>query len=532
MKEKVLFPDDIHFHEKNFKSLVELIETNEIDPIFIKDFNHLKAKYGDYNDQKTFLLKYYDSLCRLSKDELFEKFYYGISIFSIAKAELLSYLMPKPNWYSIDISSNEKFIFDKAFEENREALLLNLSIVIFWFDFWKDTLKKQKGLTFCMIFSGSLIYVKTLSFLLQNTQIRVFVLEHFFTGNDYYFEEKYTHIANNSDIKFPNVFNKLICKFNSSDMLVCAKDRIKAVNKILLANNKNVKQPNRSKDLEQLDFSKPTLLILGQVINDFSIIETKLSNINSLQSYKKIIKTVLEQTEYNIIFKAHPWERQKINIRKALTKDVLNNYVLNDFEKEHQKRILIVEDYNLQQLVEVSSLVVALSSQSLLEAAYIGKKPCQIGDAFFGHKGFTNDFVDEVEFVKSIIGNSINGDLAVDEYERLMMFFTVIFQYHLVSIYNSGKSTIKEKMVKTQLINIVSVSNNMELSPSQKKDTSSSNIPIIDAVGQSASVKNKIIENLVISISSEKKIQKFKSNPKKFFEDSEFWLVRFIGKIY
>jgi hypothetical protein len=48
----------------------------------------------------------------------------------------------------------------------------------------------------------------------------------------------------------------------------------------------------------------------------------------------------------------------------------------------------------------------------------------------------------------------------------------------------------------------------------------------------SAPLKKKIIENLIVRVSSEKKVEKFKSNPKKFFDDSNYLLVKLFGKIY
>jgi hypothetical protein len=534
--QKVLFPDDIHFHKKNFKSLIDLVETNEIEAIFITEHNNLKSLYGNYHEYKKYFLKYYDYLSKLQKEELFNETRFGAQLFLIAKAELLSYLMPQKNWSNVDISSNWQWLFNKAFRENREALLLNMAVVLFWFDFWKDVLKNNKSINLCIIFSGSLIYVKVLSYLLQNTPIRVFVVEHFFTGNDYYFEEKYTHISNNSDIKFSNIYNTLANKLILNDEVSRTKERVKAINKFLLRNNRNVKQPNSSNNTEFFENSNPIMLIIGQVINDFSIIETKMQNINSLQIYIKIIEKILKETNFNIIFKAHPWERHKVNIYKPLTKEYLNNYVSGNISKDLQKRIVIIEDYNLQQLSEISSFIVAFSSQSLLEFAFFGKKCCQIGDAFFGNKGFTNDFLNENEFIKAIIHNEIKGDLTINEYEKLIQFFTIIFQYYLVSVYDSDKTMIRKIMEQTQLVGVVSESNSIKMfSFSKKVPTNIYNEDSkikFDNTKQAVSLKNTIIDNLVILMSSEKKIKKFRENPKKFFKESKFGIVKIIGKLY
>lgn len=539
MKTKILFPDNLHFHKQGFKSLMELVEEQSYEPIFITDHNNLKALYGNYRDHKTLFLKYYDDLSDLKSEELFEKTYFGVPIFSLAKAEMLSLLMAKDNWLNTDIPSDDYWIFNKVFDEDKETLLLNLSVVMFWLDFWQSTIKKHKSLNKCIIFSGSLIYAKTLSYLLQNTPTRVFVVEHLFSGNDYYFEEKYTHIANNSDIGFKNVYNKLLRKFDENDDVTKSKERIKAINKFLLSNNKNVTQPDRDEENYSFDADKPTLLIIGQVINDFSIIETKLPNINSIQVYLKLIKRMLKETDFNIIFKAHPWEKSKINIRRSLTKDMLQSYLMSTFTEADQKRVMIVEDFNLQQLLEKSDYVSAFCSQALIEAAYMGKKCCQFGKAFFGNKGFTHDFTDEYELINALKDNKISGELTMDEYEEFMTFLTVFYQFHSVSIHQSGKSILKAKMQKHALIQVVQDKSQANLSPSQKiqekalllESQEQSTVIHLNEIG-SVPFKRKIIENVITRISTENKIKKFKSNPKKFFDDSSYMLVRLFGKIY
>lgn len=539
MKTKILFPDNLHFHKRGFKSLMELVEDQSYESIFIADHNNLKALYGNYCDYKTMFLKYYDDLAALKPEELFEKTYFGTSIFSLAKAEMLSLLMPKENWLNTDISCDDYWVFSKAFNEDKEALLLNLSVAMFWFDFWKSLIKKHKSLNECIIFSGSLIYAKTLSYLLQNTPTRVFVVEHFFSGNDYYFEEKYTHIANNCDIGFKNVYSKLLREFYENDNITKSKERTKAINKFLLSNNKNVSQPDRDEENYGFNVDKPTLLIIGQVINDFSIIETKLPNINSFQVYLKLIKGVLEETDFNIVFKAHPWEKSKINIRRSLTKDMLQSYLMATFTEADQKRVMIVEDFNLQQLIEKSDFVTAFCSQALIEAAFLGKKCCQFGKAFFGHKGFTHDFTDVAELIDALKDYNISGELTMDEYEKFMTFLTVFYQFYSVSIHQSGKFILKTKMQKHALIPIVQDKLQANLSPSQKtqekdlllESKEQSTVIHLNEIG-SAPFKKEIIENFIVRFLSEKKVKKFRSNPRKFFDDSSYLLVRLFGKIY
>lgn len=533
---KILFPDNLHFHERGFKSLMEILKKKEITSIFMGAHNELKVLYGNYENQKTLFLEEYDELCTLSSDELFKTKFAGIELFPLIKAEMLSYLMTKENWYNSSVSSDEKKIFLKSYEEDKEDLLLNMAAAMFWMKFWKKrlTFKNYKDITSCIIFSGSLIYVKTLSSLLQNTSIRVFVVEHFFTGNDYYFEEKYTHIANNCDIKFKNYYNILKKNKSNKDIIEINKDKNKALNKLKLANNKNVVQPAKNGIHFGFNEDKKTLLILGQVINDFSILETRLKNINSLEIYKNIILNVLRETDYNIIFKAHPWERAKVNLKRSLTKDELQKFIYDNFTEEEKKRFVIVEDFNIEELFDYSEYIVALCSQSLLEAALTGKKTHQIGDAFFGNKGFTYDYNNEFQFIEKLKTSDLNSKLNLNEYTLLMEFYSILLEDYLVSVHDSGKSKLIKKLSPIETIKILNTKKENTLYPSIKPTYTEEQSITIDTmdISHNKSFKQRIITDIITSISSEKKVKKFKSNPSKFFDDSNYFLVKLIGKIY
>jgi len=534
-KLKILFPDNLHFHKKNFKSLLDYIEKNKLECIMMAEYNEIKALYGNYTNYKSLFLNHYDQLISLDKEELFELKRLGANVFNLAKAELLSYLMSKENWFNCHISSDKQAIFNKAYSENKEELILNMAATLFWLDFWHRRMgfKSYKNINISIMFSGSLIYVKTLSYLLQNTPVRVFIVEHFFTGNDYYFEEKYEHIANNSDVKYNNFYQNL--KRTFFEEYDVDKEKIKALNKINSSNNKNVKQPSGNNEINFYDESKKNVLILGQVVNDFSILETNLDNINSLDIYKTMILKVLKETSYNIIFKAHPWERNKTNLKRSITKDELTNYILGNLSEEHRKRIVIVEDFNIKELFKISNYIVGICSQSLLEAAYAGKKPHQIGKSFFGNKGFTYDH-DSIENFIDIIKLKPKEKLCIDEYQNLLEFFAVVLQKHLVSIHQSGEKSIREKLSAIHNIKLIPQKMNSFLIPSLKKEETkelvlSDNRTSYNEI-KDASFMKVFVENIVMTFASEKKIKKFKENPKRFFADTDHTFVKFLGQLY
>jgi len=507
---KILFPDNLHYHKNNFKSLVDWIAKNRVDTIYIGDNDNLKKLSGNYRQYKSLFLEEYDFLKEMTYNELFDFKYLGINVFSIAKAEMLSYLISLNNWYSKGISFNKRVLFDKASQENYEDLLLNMAVALFWLKFWHKKLSSFKDVNICIMFSGSLIYVKSLNALLQNTPIRVFVVEHFFTGNDYYLEEKYEHIANNSDIKFNTVYNQKRLEIFSNKSIYIDNERIKALNKIRLMSNKNVKQP-KSKELINFKNDKETILILGQVINDFSILETNLNNINSLSIYKELISKILIETDYNIIFKAHPWEKNKVNIGKSFTKDELLTYINREFPNELNSRVYIVENYNLYGLFESSKYIISICSQSLIEAGLSGKKTFQLGRAFFGGKGFTYDIDSVDDFIKHVKSNA-QSMLSLNEYDKLLDFLTVILQNHLVSIHPSGESYISKIFSFRGSVKSINKKENNLIEEDR--------------------ILNKIIENMVYLVASKEKIRKIKRDPRKYFRDAKHPLIRILAKFY
>ncbi len=308
-----------------------------------------------------------------------------------------------------------------------------------------------------------------------------------------------------------------------------------------MAKNKNVTQPLKTKvGFPFNNSNEKNVLILGQVINDFSIIETDLANINSLQLYKEMISKILHETSYNVIFKAHPWEKSKVNLKRSLTKDELTKFISSTFSHEERLRIEILEDFNIDSLFASCDHIVGLCSQSLIEAAYSGKKPHQIGNAFFGSKGFTYDHSTVENFILSIKSDTCKTKLTLLEYDNLLCFLTLLLQYHLVSVFPSGHVKLLEKLHIKKNINIIqNTTTDYELSPSKKIDidNESADTSVLafleDRMSSNHHINtNSVIEYFLLSFISEKKFKKFKSNPKKYFQDSKYPFVSFLGKFY
>ncbi|EJF07250.1 hypothetical protein ThvES_00006400 [Thiovulum sp. ES] len=174
---KIVLSDRIHVNKGNFRSLLKAIQ--KFDYFHSTKYEEYKKIHGNYRNFKNEkeLEFIYKDLEVLSKKELFEK---ELDNFILSKAEMLSFLITLPNWYSEEISSNTEFIFEKAFYENKEDLLLNIASAKFWVLFWKELFQNDKDITHAILFSGGLTYGQALIYVTKDIGVPLFLVEHFF----------------------------------------------------------------------------------------------------------------------------------------------------------------------------------------------------------------------------------------------------------------------------------------------------------------------------------------------------------------
>lgn len=441
----ILFPDNLHFHERNFRSLVEYVAREKIRCHFVDERRDWLSLFGDYDSKRPLLGSYSALLARLDPDDLFHFEHRHVPVFDCLRAEILAYALPRLGWYLDSVPADDRSIFERLRQGAPELLRLNYAATINWLDFWADQLARLPKFSHCCVFSGSPIYTRTLLALLKTTQTSAIVLESAFTGNEYYFEERYSPIANATDIRHPSVFDAIPVPADPNEW---DRDRLKAINKLLGMRNKNVAQPARR--METLPFSRkaPVLTVLGQVLNDFSIIERRHGDLSSVHFYRTLIKEVLANSGYNIVFKAHPWERQKVHVRAPLTLQAIEGFVAS-LPDARQRRVLVTENFNLQNLLEQSDQVLVLNSQSALEAAFHGLKPAQFGRAFYAQRGFTSDF-DGIEAIPAFVGalakDRVRGRLSLDEYDQFETFLVKFLLHHLVCVHPSGIPVLEKRL--------------------------------------------------------------------------------------
>lgn len=455
----------------------------------------------------------------MNRQELLSVNANGINLFDACRDEALTYYLPIPDFRKkILLCPARQELMQIMLETDYSALILNMSAAWSWCDFWKETLAGITNHTWVMIFSGAQIYNRTLLETLKTHPSTPLLIEHFFTGNEYYLEEKYEPIPNNSNMRYANYYNSLISDESDSEL---NRLRIKAINKIILSRNKNVKQPDFAERLPSNGLN--VITIIGQVVNDFSVICTATNYLSTTGFYTELLERLLNETDCFIVFKAHPWERHKNNINSALTYNELNEYVLG-LPVELQERIYLTEDFNLHELMKQSTHILTLCSQSALEAAFAGLKPVQFGNAFYGGRTFTYDFENISDFIHEYNAGELCPYLTLDEYDNFEMFLVRMLEKNLISVFNSGVLSLEKKLF---LMPSIPLATPERLATHVTADVTSSSPKISPAV-QVIKSKEPHSESPLRVLCS-KKLAKFRRDPKKFLIDSKYRILNIIG---
>lgn len=543
---KFFIADPVHINKKNFGSLYEYFAESKATTIFNNERQDWISLFGDYSAHQEHLAEEYAYLQSLTKSELFELSVLEVNLFKVARAETLSLLITKETFSNAPLPTSRRELFEHIFDLEKDILLWNMAAAIQWINHWTATIKKQNP-KFVLVFSGSLIYARTLLEILKNNSPRAFVLESFFTGSDNYIEEKYEPIANNSNLKFKAYYRSLGQDESSHER---DRSRNKAINKILSGINKNVTQPTESQT-KLFSNSQPTILITGQVLNDFSLLEHRDLGLNSLDFYKKIIEALLNNTEFNIIFKAHPWERQKKNITAPLTLNALSSHFeVNDKNYNRSGRLLLLENYNIKSIFKQTEFVIGLNSQALLEAAFEGFQPIQFANAFYGNRGFTSDYNPEdlETFIVDLNSGDIPSKLGLEQYKSYEEFITKALQFSLVSAFPSGKIMLRQIFSVTPHIalatkqpqtdkpaenKVVAAKQPQATKPAETKTAATKQPAVspsqVKAPAAKTAPANPEIKN---ELKSSKKFKKFLKTPKKFFSDSKNKRIRWLHHFF
>ncbi len=443
---KAIICDPLHINVRNFASIFGYTEKNKVELKNLSKGKRLWNRYGKYshiNEVRNIVT----SLKSKNKIELRNLAIIccgvEINLFESCFSEILTYVLPnEESWYEGRVSNNLEEIFEKLYSENNELLLQNLAAAMLWCRIYDEELIDINDYSFAVVFSGSQIYQKIFSKLIMAKRPKLFITESFMTGNEFYWEERYTPVSNQCDIRFDNVYHQLQLP---SDLCELEAETVKAVNKFFSKNNLNVRQPEAC---ERIEFAcnNDVILIAAQVQNDFSIIESELENLNILDLYKGIIKQIIKYTDLNIVVKTHPYEKYKININRSFVSEELNKYV-GEMPADDKERIVILEDSNLKQLLNQVDGFLTINSQASFEACfYEGFKPIVVGKPFYGGRGFCSEFASVDDLVRGLTRGGVRFRLDLEEYQKFLTFWTKLVQCKLCSVHPSGITKITNEL--------------------------------------------------------------------------------------
>lgn len=429
-----LLADDIHLHERNFKPLFIYLRARDAPIRVHTTHSDLKRCQGDY-ESITALDAYVAPLRAMSDDSLFAASHpfrgSPIRLFPLCRSEVLSYtLATRDHWHESPVPIDERALFDRLALRDREILYRNLAAAAFWIDEWNRFLASAPLPTHAFAFSGSSTYTRVLLEICRMTQMRAFVVESTFTGREFYLEERYRGIANRSDIRHRSVRDAISLPTSQAALMA---QRAIACERIRITENKNVTQPQTAERPSFPDPSRPTLLIIGQVVNDFSIVEQTHGYLSSIAFYQELVMRTLEETSYNVVFKAHPWERRKVHVGRPLTRQLMSAFHQR-LPHDLRDRFSVREDDNLLMLASGVDRIALLNSQAGIELAFHeGLKPSTFGAPFYGDAGFTDDYERIDDFIADVRSGRTRAVLTLREYEDLHTFLIKCLVHHVLS---------------------------------------------------------------------------------------------------
>jgi len=401
----IYFSDDFNFKPANFPALFAWLKSGRYRFDFDRRNPNLKKRWGDYQSD-------FAPAAGARADEIAEESYRGFNLYDIYEPELLFACASTPLWPQLDPPADKNELISFLYPLFPDIFNLARSAARYWLDHWRQHLpgRTKAGISF----GGSLIYAGAFARVLAAEGLDSLMVEHFFTGHDFYLEKRVEPLPNNSLLK-----NNDYCR----ELEARGSNPLARHLKIQRAQNKNVRQP-----AFKMPQNSGYALILGQVANDFSILSRANPFKNSVGFYQKLLDALLDRSELDIVIKTHPYEARKVKPGGRTSYALLQEY-LERKPAAQRRRVSLVDNTSLPGLISLAALALTLNSQAGLEALLQGRPLICFGRAFYGGKGFTHDLTGLDQIEPKIRRLS----LPIDQYEKFLSFMDVAFE-HLIGL--------------------------------------------------------------------------------------------------
>lgn len=401
----IYFSDDFNFNPANFPALFAWLKKGRHSFDFDRQAPALKKRWGDYQND-------FRPADRIEAGEIVAETCLGFNLYDIYEPELLFACAASPLWPQLEPPAEKDELVRLLYPLFPELFNLCRSAARHWLNHWRRHLpgRVKAGISF----GGSLIYAQAFARVLAAEGLDSLMVEHFFTGHDFYFEKRVEPLPNDSILK-----NNDYCR----ELEMRGLNPLTRHLKIQRARNKNVRQP-----AFKMPQNSGYALILGQVANDFSILSRSNPFKNSVGFYQKALDALLERSEMDIVIKTHPYEARKVKAGGRTTYALLQEY-LERKPPALRGRVSLVDERSLAGLISRAAFALTLNSQAGLETLMQGRPLICFGRPFYGGKGFTHDLGGLDELGPAIRAGGIS--LSVGQFEKLGTFLDAAFE-HLV----------------------------------------------------------------------------------------------------
>lgn len=498
---RIFSPDRQHLNPKNYNNLFKLKEQRILSLVFDDGNADLKHAEGAYSSSVL------NNLMQTNGFELLPDIDEDIFI-----NEFLSFVLPlfyQSNGALSETPSVE--LLKSLYKEDYNNCKLAAN---FWLCYWQT--KDLSTYDLILSFSGSRIYQKALSEIAAKCHKKFLTTEHLFTGNEFFIVENRTSPNHIPLLRNADAYNQ---------------DFAGALKILSKKNNKNTGLI-KNKIFYYSKTHRKTVLLLAQVLNDYSLLENEALepfNFCSIELYKKLIDKA-QRDNVDLIIKLHPYESTKYHLNEDLTKNILHEYCCS----KGFSHVTLVSNVDMTLLFEQADIVTTVCSQAGLESCLFGYKPVILGNAFYDKYGFTSNI--DLSSLDSFSFADYDGSMNLDEYLRFTRFISYLLNYVVINHDDVVRLFAVLSDVTPEHFNAEEYDRKLQLLQSFLNPLSRKKQTVAPIVAKAANKKQAVVQTGDTSNSNGRTRQqrlrdKWRKDPIRYLKDSRHISLRVAGKI-